>query len=159
VRKIRSESRSLGIVTIVLSLLFGFFVVWLGNQLPVAAHNPVMGIVIIAGLAADFCLLLSGVGTISGPKCVSTGYLDANSARKTRSVVLAMGIMASVFGAFSCGLLVLIAAGKGNFGLTTGLFMALPVLAVIIAGINYVVIRRLRPTAGPGPAPGPDGRW
>jgi hypothetical protein len=112
VQKISTESRSLGIVTIVSSLLLGFFVVRLGTQLPVAAHNPVIGIVIIAGVAADFCLLLSGVGTISGPKCVLTGYLDANSA-KTRSAVLAMGIMASVFGAFSCGLLVLIAAGKG----------------------------------------------
>jgi hypothetical protein len=149
----------MGIITIFLSVMLGFQVVWLGNKLPVAEHQPLMGAVIAFGLAVDLCLLIAGVAVLGGPKCVLTGSVDENRARGLRALVLAMGIMGRLFGLSSCGILAVITAQRGLFGLITGLYMSFSVITLIMAATNYFVIRRLRPTTPPGPAPGPGRRW
>jgi hypothetical protein len=157
VGKIRAESRPLGAISILLSVLLIFPVVWVGNQLPASEH-PMMGFVIIAGLGTNLCLFLSGIGVLNGPKCVQSGYLDVNRAQRIRSLVLAMGLVGLVLSVFSDGLLALLTTDQGPFDVVTGLYMSFGVIMLIVAATNYYVIRRLRATT-PGPTPGPGRRW
>jgi hypothetical protein len=153
-QKIRAESRGMGIVTIFLSVMLGFQVVWIGNMLPAAEHS-MMAVVIVLAAATDACLLVIGIAVFGGPKCVSTGSLDENRARGLRALVSALGIMGLLSGLVSGVVLVVITT---QFGVLTVLYLSFSLIALILVATNFYVIRRLRPTK-PGPAPGPGTRW
>lgn len=154
-RKIRAESRGMGIISIFLSVMLGFQVVWIGNKLPVAEQHPMMAVVIVLAAAVDLCLLVIGIAVLGGPRCVSTGSLDENRARGLRALVSALGIMGLLCGLVSGAVLVVITT---QFGVLTGLYLTFSVITLLVVATNYYVIRRLRPTR-PDLTPGPGRRW
>jgi hypothetical protein len=153
--KIRVESKSMGTVTFTTCFTLCFCVMWMGSLLPIMTRTPLAEFVSITAVAANMCTLLAGACVQRGPAAVVTGYLDEYAARRLRRRVAALTIATGVLAAVSCGLLVLLTASRGLFGLMTVLFMLIPLLSVFLALTNNFVIRRLRPLPGPPPGGGP----
>jgi hypothetical protein len=134
----------MGIITIFLSVMLGFQVVWIGNKLPVVGQHSMMAVVIVVAAAMDLCLLVIGIAVLGGPRCVSTGSLDENRARGLRALVSALGIMGLLCGLVSGAILVVITT---QFGVLTGLYISFSIIALALIATNYYVIRRLRDRA------------
>ncbi|MDT7726239.1 MAG: hypothetical protein QOI21_2815 [Actinomycetota bacterium] len=150
VRKINNRFPVLGMVAIAAAFSLGTGAWYWGNKLPVVADDPFLGFVLIAGGASHFCLMLSGAAILGATKCVVNGYLEINSASRTRALLLAMAICGLVFCAFAVGLLAVLSNSKAAFGLETVLYMVMVAGGVVYAASNYFVARGLlRYSTGP----------
>jgi hypothetical protein len=135
---------AVGAVAVVLAFAGWIALVWLGVTAPARTHPlSYFGLIFLG--AGGFSLLLAGAGALTARSRSVSGRLTPSFVTGVRNLVLAMWLCATVTGTLGCLVVVGTGGRGGTAPLTTGMVVAVFVIAsvtIVAGGVASVSVRR-----------------
>lgn len=150
VRKIRTGSMVMGVLSVLWSLICAGLMLGIGHRLPLW-YNPFAKMAVAMGLVSAFFLFLVGSGLMVARRSTSGEHLNVPDSRRTLRLLFVLWGGTIFTSGISCLLLVLLVNSSKasaqhpevHFSPLVAGYLLLPVSSCVLAGISIVVARHL----------------